>query len=110
MVEYGQYLRYEVERFIKNDLLHWDKDFNFTKVIDGVKSNQKIAEADLEKIKRVYLFCNWTTSHIDVGDDHGLSQLKDEIEDFYKYCKILTLVSFFSFLVRPPKKNWAKPK
>jgi wobble nucleotide-excising tRNase len=82
IVEYGQYLRYEVERFIKNDLLHWDKDFDFTKAIDGVKSNQNIAEADLEKIKQVYLFCNWTTSHVDVGDDHGLSQLKDKIKDF----------------------------
>jgi len=82
IVEYGQYLRYEVERFIKNDLLHWDKDFDFTKAIDGVKSNQNIAEADLEKIKQVYSFCNWTTSHVDVGDDHGLSQLKDKIKDF----------------------------
>lgn len=82
MVEYGQYLRYEVERFIKNELLHWDKDFDFTKAIDGVKSNQKIAEADLEKIKQVYSFCNWTTSHVDVGDDHGLSQLKNKIKDF----------------------------
>ena len=82
IVEYGQYLRYEVERFIKNDLLHWDKDFDFTKAIDGVKSNQNIAEADLEKIKQVYSFCNWTTSHVDIGDDHGLSQLKDKIKDF----------------------------
>lgn len=82
IVEYGQYLRYEVERFIKNDLLHWDKDFDFTKAIDGVKSNRNIAEADLEKIKQVYSFCNWTTSHVDVGDDHGLSQLKDKIKDF----------------------------
>ncbi len=82
IVEYGQYLRYEVERFIKNDLLHWDKDHDFTKAIDGVKSNQNIAEADLEKVKQVYSFCNWTTSHVDVGDDHGLSQLKDKIKDF----------------------------
>ncbi len=56
--------------------------FDFTKAIDGVKSNQNIAEADLEKIKQVYSFCNWTTSHVDVGDDHGLSQLKAKIKDF----------------------------
>jgi wobble nucleotide-excising tRNase len=86
-VEYGQYLRYEVERFIKNELLHWDKDFDFTKAIDGVKSNQKIAEADLEKIKQIYSFCNWTTSHVDIGDDHGLSQLKDKIKDFISIVK-----------------------
>jgi len=82
IVEYGQYLRYEVERFIKNDLLHWDKDFDFTKAIDGVKSNQNIDGKDLDKIKAIYSFCNWTTSHVDVGDDHGLSQLKNKIKDF----------------------------
>lgn len=82
IVEYGQYLRYEVERFIKNELLHWDKANDFTKAIDGVKSNQSIASDDLDKIKDVYAFCNWTTSHVDVGDDHGLSQLKDKIKDF----------------------------
>jgi len=87
VVEYGQYLRYEVERFIKNNLLHWDKDFDFTKVIDGVKLNQKISETDLEKIKQIYSFCNWTTSHVDVGDDHGLSQLKDKIRDFISVVK-----------------------
>lgn len=81
-IEYGQYLRYEVERFIKNELLHWDKADNFTNAINGVKSNKNIPNDDLDKIRQVYLFCNWTTSHIDVGDDHGLSQLKDKIKDF----------------------------
>jgi len=82
IVEYGQFLRYEVERFIKNNLLHWDAEHNFTLAIDGVKSNKSIPDDDLDVIKDIYAFCNWTTSHVDVGDDHGLGQLKDKINGF----------------------------
>lgn len=82
VVEYGQYLRYEVERYIKNTLLHWDAEQNFTLAIDGVKTNKLIADDDLNKIKGIYSFCNWTTSHVDVGDDHGLGQLKERIIEF----------------------------
>ncbi len=82
IVEYGQYLRYEVERFIKNNLLHWNVGNNFGAAIDGVKNNKKINNEDLDKIKSIYSFCNWTTSHVDVGDDHGLEQLKTKINDF----------------------------
>ena len=77
IVEYGQYLRYEIERFIKNDLLHWNTN-DFPSAIEGVKNNKLIHDDDLDKIKQVYSFCNWTTSHVDVGDDHGLEQLKRE--------------------------------
>jgi len=81
IVEYGQYLRYEVEKFIKNGLLHLD-EHKFEDIVDGVKNNQKINEGDLEKIKEIFSFCNWTTSHVDVGDDHGLGQLKEKITEF----------------------------
>lgn len=91
IVEYGQYLRYEIERFIKNILLHWNSK-DFAEAIDGIKNNKKIEDKDLEKIKKVYSFCNWTTSHVAVGDDHGLSQLKDKInvfiDIFEKYRKV----------------------
>lgn len=83
VVEYGQYLRYEVERFVKNDLLHWDSN-NFHEVIEGIKRNKSIDDSDLEKIKQIYSFCNWTTSHIDTGDEYGLEQLKIKIADFIK--------------------------
>ena len=81
IVEYGQYLRYEVERFIKNNLLHWNAN-DFPSAIEGVKNNKLIHNDDLDRIKQVYSFCNWTTSHVDIGDDHGLEQLKDKIKDF----------------------------
>ncbi len=80
-VEYGQYLRYETEHFIKCRLLHWDES-QFAKVIDGIKNNKKVLSNDLDKLKQIYLFCNWTTSHVDVGDDYGMTQLKEKITDF----------------------------
>jgi len=82
IVEYGQYLRYEVERFIKYGLLHWGAESRFDMAIDGLKNNRKISDDDLDKVKDVYSFCNWTTSHVDVGDDHGMDQLKAKITDF----------------------------
>jgi len=88
IVEYGQYLRYEVEKFIKNDLLFWHADSNFSVAIKGIKENKKkIKDDDLDKINEIYTFCNWTTSHVDVGDDHGLQQLKDKIGDFIRIVK-----------------------
>ncbi|HEY4479634.1 MAG TPA: AAA family ATPase [Candidatus Paceibacterota bacterium] len=82
IVEYGQYLRYETEYFIKCRLLHWNESNEFGKVIEGIKENKKVSNTDLDTIKKIYSFCNWTTSHVDVGDDHGLSQLKEKITDF----------------------------
>jgi len=81
VVEYGQYLRYEVERHIKNNLLHWNAN-DFQTAIDGVKCNKEIDDGDLDKIKQIYSFCNWTTSHVDIGDDNGLNQLKEKIDEF----------------------------
>lgn len=81
IIEYGQYLRYETERFVKNTLLQWNQD-NFPKLIEGVKANKAIEDSKLESLKKVYSFCNWTTSHVDVGDDHGVSQLKRHISLF----------------------------
>lgn len=86
IVEYGQYLRYEVERHIKNNLLYWNAN-DFPAAIEGVKRNKKIDDGDLDKIKQIYSFCNWTTSHVDVGDDHGLGQLKAKIADFVAIVK-----------------------
>ena len=58
IIEYGQYLRYEVERFIKYDLLHWDAGSGFGLAIDGLKRNKNIENADLDTIKNIYSFCN----------------------------------------------------
>lgn len=82
VIEYGQFLRYEVENYLKNSLLHWNKP-NFGSIIDClIENNKVISKDDLKKLKDIYSFCNWTTSHVDVGDDHGLGQLKTKIADF----------------------------
>ena len=58
-VEYGQYLRYEVERFIKYELLHWDAEGRIGKAIQGLK-----------KVKRSPMM-NWinckTSIHFAIG-------------------------------------------
>jgi len=87
VIEYGQFLRYEVENYLKNSLLHWNKP-NFGNIIDCLIENEKtISKDDLKKLKDIYSFCNWTTSHVDVGDDHGLGQLKTKIADFVAIVK-----------------------
>lgn len=90
IIEYGQYLRYEAENYIKNDLLHINKP-NFGNTIDCLiqnkEKNHDLSIDDLKKIKDIYSFCNWTTSHVDVGDDHGLQQLKNKIGDFIAVVK-----------------------
>ncbi len=87
VIEYWQYLRYEIENYIKNDLLHVNKP-NFWNIIDSLvedkENNKDITVEELKKIKEIYSFCNWTTSHVDVGDEHGLEQLKEKINDFIK--------------------------
>lgn len=85
IIEYGQYLRYEVENYIKNDLLHINKP-NFGNTIDCLiqnkENNHDLSIDNLKKIKDIYSFCNWTVAHVSHGDDYGLGQLKDKINDF----------------------------
>jgi len=83
IIEYGQYLRYEIEIFIKNTLLQRNQGI-FSNIIDGIKKNKTIEDGDLDKLKGIYNFCNWTTSHVDEDDEYGLEQLKIKISDFVK--------------------------
>jgi len=85
-IKYGQYLRYEVERLIKNDLLGWNKQ-QFPEILETIKNNQKISDQDFDKIKEIYDFCNWTTAHvagcIKTGEDEpGYKRLSQKIEEF----------------------------
>lgn len=90
IIEYGQYLRYEVENYIKNDLLHINKP-NFGNTIDCLIKNKEknydLSINDLKKIKDIYSFCNWTTSHVDIGDDHTLTTLIEKKNSFLKIVK-----------------------
>ena len=95
IVEYGQYLRYEIERYIKHDILYWDAN-SFSVALEGVKNNKKISDQDLDSLKQIYAFCNWTTSHVDTDDNYGLELLKSKITDFL-------------LIVRPPSTQTAQP-
>ncbi len=81
-IEYGQYLRYEIESFIKNDMLCWDNYSNFPIVIDGIKTNNKLNDKDLDQIKKIYSFCNNTTAHVILGEEVSIDSLKDQIKTF----------------------------
>lgn len=81
VLKYGQYLRYEVEKFIKNDLLAWNKSDNFSNIVETLKI-RNLSQEDVEEIKKIYQFCNWTTSHVDIHENCFLNRLKENIDKF----------------------------
>ena len=83
MIEYWQYLRYEVERLIKYHLLYRNAESNFSDAIEWIKNNKTVSNSDLDQIKKIYWFCNWTTSHVDKWDEfNSIEQLKWKIKSF----------------------------
>ena len=81
-IRYGQFLRYEVERLVKNKLLQWDEK-PFSEIIDGIKYNKKIDDDDLYSLKKIYSFCNWSnTAHVDKDEGTSFEQLKKHVNDF----------------------------
>ena len=89
IIEYGQYLRYEVERLIKNELLQWNKE-HFHQQLEGLKKIYKLTDEDITQLNEIYEFCNWSnTSHVGYDEQTGLDQLKNHIEKFlHIYAKL----------------------
>lgn len=87
-LKYGQLLRLSVEKFIKHELLLWDKEKNFEGGIlanlSGSKNKiQKLSDADLESLKNVYKYCNHSNLlHADKENPSALSELTLHIEKF----------------------------
>lgn len=87
-LKYGQLLRLAVEKFIKHDLLLWDKESNFEENILGnlIKSKSKIQQLDdndLESISNIYRYCNYANLlHIDKENPSALSELINHINQF----------------------------
>lgn len=82
ILKYGQYLRLAVEDLIKHKLLHW-KNKDFIQVIDKLKAANRPSDTNLEELKAIYNFCNWSnTSHIDKEEITSYSELKVHIDDF----------------------------
>lgn len=86
-LKYGQLLRLTVEKFIKNELLMWDKERNFPEVANDLKSSRskimKLNDEDLELIKNIYKYCDYSNLlHFDKESPSALSELMSHISKF----------------------------
>ncbi len=86
-ITYGHLLRLSVERFIKNDLLLWNKDDNFSNLTTGLKdANSKIkrlTDTDLDIIEKVYKYCNYANFlHADKEASSILTELLQHIDRY----------------------------
>ncbi len=86
-LKYGQLLRLAVERFIKNDLLMWDKEREFKDITQNLKQGKnkiaKLTDEDLETITNIYKYCNYSNLlHADKETPSALSELTQHIDKF----------------------------
>lgn len=86
-LKYGQLLRLAVEKFIKNDLLMWDKEKNFGDLIESLKQSKnkmgKISDKDLETVMNIYKYCNYSNFlHADKEISSSVSELQTHINKF----------------------------
>ena len=86
-LKYGQLLRLGVERFIKNDLLMWDKEREFKDITQNLKQGKnkiaKLTDEDLETITNIYKYCNYSNLlHADKETPSALSELTQLIDKF----------------------------
>lgn len=87
VLKYGQLLRLAVERFIKNDLLMWNKEGNFSDITQNLTQGKskiaKLDDEDLKVITNIYNYCNWSNlMHIDKESPSALSELMQHIDKF----------------------------
>lgn len=91
-LKYGQLLRLAVEKFIKNDLLMWDKENKFDEITKNLKQSKnkiaKLSDDDLEIITKIYKYCNYSNLlHADKETPSGLSELIQHINKFAQILK-----------------------
>ena len=88
-LKYGQLLRLAIEKFIKNDLLMWDKEKKFDEVTESLKQGKskmaKLSDDDLEVMTNMYKYCNYSNLlHADKETPSALSELMTHIDKFVK--------------------------
>ncbi len=86
-LKYGQLLRLAIERFIKNDLLMWDKENSFNAITENLKQGKskiaKLNDTDLEIMTAMYKYCNYSNLlHADKESPSALSELMAHIDKF----------------------------
>ena len=63
-LKYGQYLRLAIEKFVKNDLLMWNKEKRFDEVTENLKQGKNkmamLSDQDLELMMNMYKYCNYS--------------------------------------------------
>ena len=88
-LKYGQLLRLAVERFIKNDLLMWDKEKDFSEITDSLIAGKgkiaKLNDKDLERVRNIYKYCSYSNLlHADKEIPSAISELDNHISEFIK--------------------------
>jgi hypothetical protein len=87
-LKYGQLLRLAVEKFIKHELLMWNKEGDFgSQIVCNLKSSKskitKLTEGDLDTITNIYSYCNQSNLlHVDKENPSALSELINNIDRF----------------------------
>lgn len=86
-LKYGQLLRLSVEKFIKHDLLMWDKETKFEELTESLKQGKskiaKLSDDDLEVVMNIYKYCNYSNLlHADKETPSALSELLTHINKF----------------------------
>lgn len=88
-LKYGQLLRLAVERFIKNELLMWNRDKDFTEITDNLIQSKnkirKLTDSDIERVKNIYKYCSYSNLlHVDKEIPSAISELDNHIAEFIK--------------------------
>ena len=86
-LKYGQLLRLSVEKFIKNELLLWNKEDKFDEITDGLKLGKskisKLDDSDLDTVKNIFKFCNYSNLlHADKEIPCAIKELTNHINTF----------------------------
>jgi wobble nucleotide-excising tRNase len=89
-LKYGQLLRLAIEKFIKYELLMWNREGDFGSQIVGNLRNSKskiskLDEDDLDVLTNIYNYCNQSNLlHVDKENPSALSELISNIDRFEK--------------------------
>lgn len=87
-LKYGQLLRLAVEKFIKHELLMWNKEGDFgSQIVCNLKSSKskisKLTEGDLDTLTNIYNYCNQSNLlHVDKENPSALTELLSNINRF----------------------------
>ena len=91
-LKYGQLLRLAVEKFIKHDLLMWNKENRFHAITNNLKQYKSkinnMSDEDIESASNIYKYCNSSNLlHQDKEVPSSLSELMNQIDKFVNIMK-----------------------